>query len=196
MKTEPQSRRSGDSSTSSGGDMVSPLLSGGGKTPREEILMQPDVYIGSVEKRTQKLWVYEGARMKHREVTYVPGLYKIFDEVLVYAADNKQHDPTMKYLIVEIDAAQCRISVFYNGDGDGIPIEVHSQEEGVYDMPEMVFGHLTNCESATPTWKRSLAGGAVTASSLPIYSRRSSSSRSLTDAERGSTSSFNGDLLS
>jgi DNA topoisomerase-2 len=51
----------------------------------------------------------------------------------------------MDHLIVEIDAAQCRISVFYDGDGDGIPIEVHSQEEGAY-VPEMVFGHLSNCD--------------------------------------------------
>jgi DNA topoisomerase-2 len=156
MKTEPQSRPSGDSSTSSGGDMLSSLLSGGGKTPREEILMQPEVYIGSVEKRTQKLWVYEGAWMKHREVTYVPGLYKIFDEVLVYAVDNKQQDPTMDHLIVEIDATQCSISVFYNGDRDGIPIDqIHSQEGGVY-VSEMVFGHLSNCH---PNVEEVSAGG-------------------------------------
>ena len=36
--------------------------------------------------------------MTHREVTYVPGLYKIFDEILVYAADNKQGDPSMNSL--------------------------------------------------------------------------------------------------
>ena len=30
-----------------------------------------------------------------REITYVPGFYKIFDEILVNAADNKQRDPKM-----------------------------------------------------------------------------------------------------
>ena len=42
------------------------------------------------------MWVYEGDEgMVKREVTYVPGLYKIFDEILVNAADNKQRDPKM-----------------------------------------------------------------------------------------------------
>ncbi|RZC92734.1 hypothetical protein C5167_007797 [Papaver somniferum] len=31
--------------------------------------------------------------MVYRSVSYVPGLYKIFDEILVNAADNKQRDP-------------------------------------------------------------------------------------------------------
>ncbi|RZC69470.1 hypothetical protein C5167_032640 [Papaver somniferum] len=31
--------------------------------------------------------------MVYRPVSYVPGLYKIFDEILVNAADNKQRDP-------------------------------------------------------------------------------------------------------
>ena len=39
-----------------------------------------------------------------REVTYVPGLYKIFDEILVNAADNFQRDKTMNKVMIEIDA--------------------------------------------------------------------------------------------
>lgn len=35
-----------------------------------------------------------------RLVTYVPGLYKIFDEIIVNAADNKQRDPNMSKLKV------------------------------------------------------------------------------------------------
>ena len=33
-----------------------------------------------------------------KEITYTPGLYKIFDEILVNAADNKQRDPNMDKL--------------------------------------------------------------------------------------------------
>jgi len=33
----------------------------------------------------------------------VPGLYKIFDEILVNAADNKQRDPKMNTIKVDID---------------------------------------------------------------------------------------------
>lgn len=47
-----------------------------------------------MEPDTRKLWVYDGPEqgMVYRDVTFVPGLYKIFDEILVNAADNKQRD--------------------------------------------------------------------------------------------------------
>ena len=37
-----------------------------------------------------------------KEVTYVPGLLKIFDEILVNAVDNKRRDDGMKYLQVDV----------------------------------------------------------------------------------------------
>lgn len=41
------------------------------------------------------MWVLDTATKKlvYRPITFVPGLYKIFDEILVNAADNKQRDP-------------------------------------------------------------------------------------------------------
>ena len=53
------------------------------KTHLEQILLRPDTYIGSVEKLTQTMTVYdEGVGFRTREVTFVPGLFKIFDEIL------------------------------------------------------------------------------------------------------------------
>jgi DNA topoisomerase-2 len=47
----------------------------------------------------------------------VPGLYKIFDEILVNAADNKQRDPKgMTALKVTVNAAANTISVWNNGE--------------------------------------------------------------------------------
>ena len=34
--------------------------------------------------------------MDYRNISYVPALYKVFDEILVNAADNLQRDPKMK----------------------------------------------------------------------------------------------------
>jgi DNA topoisomerase-2 len=70
------------------------------KTQLEHILLRPDTYVGSIEKHTQTLWVYEDEKMVNRSVTFVPGLYKIFDEILVNAADNKQRHPSMDTLKV------------------------------------------------------------------------------------------------
>lgn len=82
------------------------------------------------------MWVYNSQTdsMESREVSYVPGLYKIFDEVLVNAADNKQRDKNMDEVRVNIDREHGFISVRNNGRG--IPIEIHSVSEMTNDMME------------------------------------------------------------
>ena len=111
-------------------------------TQREHILHRPDTYLDSMYTQTNKLWVYEDGGMVQRDVTYVPSLYKIFDEILVSAADNKRRHPSMNSLRVDIDVQDGRISVYNNGCG--LPVEIHP-EEGVY-VPEVMFGHpLTTC---------------------------------------------------
>lgn len=94
-------------------------------THLEHIMKRPDTYIGSTEKQTDKMWVYNSTTesMEYREVTYVPGLYKIFDEILVNAADNKQNDKNMDEIRVSVDRETGEISVRNNGKG--IPIEIH-----------------------------------------------------------------------
>ncbi|XP_074575235.1 DNA topoisomerase 2-like [Curcuma longa] len=124
------------------------------KTQLEHILLRPDTYIGSVEKHTQSLWVYENGEMVYRPVTYVPGLYKIFDEILVNAADNKQRDPSMDAVKVVIDVEANRISIYNNGDG--VPIEIH-QEEKVY-VPELIFGHLLTSSNYDDNVKKTTGG--------------------------------------
>ncbi len=74
------------------------------KTQLEHILLRPDTYIGSTEAQQQRLWVHDGEQLVLQDVEFVPGLYKIFDEILVNAADNKVRDPKMDTLKVTIDA--------------------------------------------------------------------------------------------
>lgn len=86
------------------------------------------------------MWVFnsEADQIELREVSYVPGLYKIFDEILVNAADNKQRDKNMNEIRVWVDREKGEIAVRNNGRG--IPIEMHEKEK-IY-IPEMIFGHL------------------------------------------------------
>ncbi|PHH86261.1 hypothetical protein CDD83_10488 [Cordyceps sp. RAO-2017] len=109
-------------------------------TQLEHIIKRPDTYIGSVEKTDQQMWVFnkETSQMEYRNITYVPGFYKIFDEILVNAADNKQRDASMTYMKVNIDREAGEISVENNGKG--IPIVIHEKEK-IY-IPELIFGHL------------------------------------------------------
>uniref|UniRef100_A0A672ZJC4 DNA topoisomerase 2 n=1 Tax=Sphaeramia orbicularis TaxID=375764 RepID=A0A672ZJC4_9TELE len=109
------------------------------KTQLEHILLRPDSYIGSVEPVTQQMWVYdENVGLNCRDVTFVPGLYKIFDEILVNAADNKQRDKSMSCIKVNIDVENNTISVWNNGKG--IPVVEHKVEK-VY-VPALIFGQL------------------------------------------------------
>ncbi|KAM7370981.1 hypothetical protein PAMP_010487 [Pampus punctatissimus] len=109
------------------------------KTQLEHILLRPDSYIGSVEPVTQQMWVYDqDVGLNCRDVTFVPGLYKIFDEILVNAADNKQRDKSMSCIKVNIDAENNTISVWNNGKG--IPVVEHKVEK-VY-VPALIFGQL------------------------------------------------------
>lgn len=54
------------------------------KTQLEHILLRPDTYIGSVERVEQEMWIWdmEAERMVKKNIKYVPGLFKIFDEIL------------------------------------------------------------------------------------------------------------------
>ncbi|KAM9824701.1 DNA topoisomerase 2-beta [Neosynchiropus ocellatus] len=109
------------------------------KTQLEHILLRPDTYIGSVEPITQPMWVFdEEVGMNQREITYVPGLYKIFDEILVNAADNKQRDKNMAAIKITIDPESNTISIWNNGKG--IPVVEHKDEK-MY-VPALIFGHL------------------------------------------------------
>ncbi len=86
------------------------------------------------------MWVLDAStkRIVKKQTTYVPGLFKIFDEIMVNAADNKQRDPSMTTIKVDIDRETNTISVA--NDGKGIPVQIHS-EHNCY-VPELICGHL------------------------------------------------------
>uniref|UniRef100_A0A5K3ERP5 DNA topoisomerase (ATP-hydrolyzing) n=1 Tax=Mesocestoides corti TaxID=53468 RepID=A0A5K3ERP5_MESCO len=54
------------------------------KTQLEHILIRPDTYIGSVSRSATMMWVFDKEKqsMVQKEITYTPGLYKIYDEIL------------------------------------------------------------------------------------------------------------------
>ncbi|XP_035756801.1 DNA topoisomerase 2-alpha [Egretta garzetta] len=125
------------------------------KTQLEHILLRPDTYIGSVELVTQQMWVFdEDVGLNCRDVTFVPGLYKIFDEILVNAADNKQRDKSMSCIKVTIDVENNTISVWNNGKG--IPVVEHKVEK-VY-VPALIFGQLLTSSNYDDNEKKVTGG--------------------------------------
>ena len=111
---------------------------------REHILELPDTYVGSVETHDEWRWILDtDGKMVHRKISFNPGFYKLFDELLVNARDARvrsigSENPIKHIAIVVKDEDALVISV--ENDGDGIPIEKHAEKQ-VW-IPEMIFGHL------------------------------------------------------
>ncbi|KAG5443900.1 DNA topoisomerase 2-alpha, variant 2 [Clonorchis sinensis] len=126
------------------------------KTQLEHILLRPDSYIGSTERNVQSMWVMDEEKqcMVYRDILFSPGLYKIFDEILVNAADNKVRDPTMTCVKVDIEPEQNMIKIWNNGKG--IPVVQH-KVENVY-VPTLIFGHLLTSSNYDDT-ERKVTGG-------------------------------------
>lgn len=125
-------------------------------TPLEHILKRPDSYIGSIESHTDECWVLSEDKscMEKKTLSYVPGLYKIFDEILVNAIDQSSQDPIVDKISVSIDKENGSISIM--NTGSGIPIEIHSKEK-VY-IPEMIFGELLTSSNYDDSQKRTVGG--------------------------------------
>jgi DNA topoisomerase-2 len=84
------------------------------------------------------------------ELTYIPGLLKIFDEVIVNAIDHsmrlkadedkgKEDIKHVKNIKVTIDKVSGRITIM--NDGNGVDIKKHSAYGDLW-IPELIFGEL------------------------------------------------------
>ena len=111
-------------------------------THREHILELPDTYIGSVETIEDSRWVFseKTSKMEFKTLKFNPGLYKIFDEVLVNARDAMVRSGNVKRIDVTCGLEDNTYTISVKNDGDGIPTDIH-KETGVY-APELIFGHL------------------------------------------------------
>lgn len=131
----------------------------------EHILRRPGMYIGSIKTETCPMWVFNDNREKTesviclKEISYVPGLYKIYDEILVNARDHvvrcaeEKLEPCTQ-IKVNIDQTAGRITVRNNGAG--IPIEENKKHKIL--IPSMIFGELLAGSSFDDTEKRKVGG--------------------------------------
>lgn len=112
------------------------------KTHHEHILdpSTADSYIGSIHNDEMEIYVYDDKENKiiKKKQHITLGLYKIFDEILVNAADNTVRDKKCNKIEVNINEELGEITVKNNGST--IPIEIH-KEYNIY-VPELIFGNL------------------------------------------------------
>ena len=153
-------------------------------TDREHILKKPDTYIGTIEPAETMEYVMDApavapatngdavaaaaapALLTRRSITYIPGLYKLFDEGMVNmrdhvvrqaqaVADGKPDALPVTTLEVEIDPADGTIHM--TNDGNGIDVAQHPEHK--LWIPEMIFGHLRTSTNYDENKKEKIVGG-------------------------------------
>jgi DNA topoisomerase II len=125
-------------------------------TQLEHVLARPGMYVGSTENDDIKQWVVgNDGKMVERLLTFSPGLFKIFDEILVNAIDHSANESNMVDRIsVEVDKDSGVVSV--TNTGGGIPVEIHDQHK-MY-VPELIFGNLMTSSNYDDTQERVVGG--------------------------------------
>ena len=103
-------------------------------------LLRPDMYIGSVEASMLPMWIYDEETTKFikSDIQFSPGIYKIFDEIMVNAYDHTIRTKDCKNIKIDFDKSSGRITVW--NDGQGIPVKIN-EKHNIY-VPEMIFGNF------------------------------------------------------
>lgn len=133
------------------------------KTDKQHILDNPDTYIGSVENVDASMWIYddESNRIVLRNIEYIPGLYKLFDEGIVNCRDHVirmiQSSMLEKKFVSSIETTIDEDgTITLMNDGNGIDVAKHPEND--LWIPEMVFGHLRTSTNYNKEEKRIVGG--------------------------------------
>lgn len=133
------------------------------KTHHEHILDLPDTYAGSIENSKTEMYIYDEEEkiMKLKTIEYIPALYKIFDEIIVNAADHavrlnsdEKAENKVTTIKINIDQENNEISVYNNGDG----IDIEYDEDNKMYNPQLIFGELLTSENYDNN-KEKIVGG-------------------------------------
>jgi DNA topoisomerase-2 len=136
------------------------------KTDIEHILSNPDTYIGSVEEVDSEQWILsvDGDKIIEKNIKYISGLFKLFDEGIVNCRD---HVVRMLQAIANgqtncLPVTNIEITIDEDGtitmlnDGNGIDVAEHPEHK--IWIPEMIFGHLRTSTNYDKTEKKIVGG--------------------------------------
>ena len=136
------------------------------KTDKQHILDNPDTYIGSVEKVDADMWIMneDGSKIIEKNINYIPGLFKLFDEGIVNCRDHVVRMQTAISQNVENSLPVTYIDIGISPDGtitminDGNGIDVAEHPEYKIWIPELIFGHLRTSTNYNKEEKKIVGG--------------------------------------
>ena len=118
------------------------------KTDKQHILDNPDTYIGSVECVDQEMFICENNKLECKNINYVPGLYKLFDEGIVNCRDHvirlqkamhEKKDDIIPVTYISVSISDDGVITMIN---DGIEMEEAKNPKNVFGKQELILGHL------------------------------------------------------
>lgn len=128
-------------------------------TDKDHILKKPDTYMGSVEVISSKMWVFDETEIKEKVIDYIPGFFKMVDEVLVNCRDHVERmktEPDSK-MVTEISiSVEEDGTIVATNNGNGIDVAIHPAN-GKY-IPEMVFAQLRTSTNYVENVKTIIGG--------------------------------------
>ena len=141
------------------------------KTDKQHVLDNPDTYTGSMEMTEYDTYIFdeETKAIIAKQITIIPGLYKLFDEGVVNCRD---HCVRMAQIIASglaaagpsatVPVSCIDISISADGtitmlnDGNGIDVAKHPEEDTW--IPEMIFAHLRTSTNYDKEQKKTTGG--------------------------------------
>ena len=136
------------------------------KTDKQHILDNPDTYIGSIETIDSDMWIMNETNDKiiEKNINYVPGLFKLFDEGIVNCRDHVVRMQSKIEAKVENSLPVTYIDIAIQEDGtiiminDGNGIDVVQHPEYNTWVPELIFGHLRTSTNYNKEEKKIVGG--------------------------------------
>ena len=136
------------------------------KTDKQHILDNPDTYIGSIETIDSDMWIMNETNDKiiEKNINYVPGLFKLFDEGIVNCRDHVVRMQSKIEAKVENSLPVTYIDISIQEDGtiiminDGNGIDVVKHPEYNTWVPELIFGHLRTSTNYNKEEKKIVGG--------------------------------------
>jgi DNA topoisomerase-2 len=163
-----------DSSVRAGGDSAASLAVASPskkKKKKLEVEVEEDALVedATTSPATTSAAPVPSSRMVYRKIAMVPGLFKLFDEILVNAADNKQRD-TKEHAMTRLDVTIAKNSVTVKNNGYGISVRKH-EDYPELRIPELIFGELLTSSNYDEDVKQTVGGtNGLGAKLVNIYS--------------------------
>jgi DNA topoisomerase-2 len=137
------------------------------KTDKQHILDNPDTYIGSIEEVDSQQWILNenGEKIYEKNISYVPALFKLFDEGIVNCRDHcirmqqaiaKGTPDSLPVTYIDISVNQEDGTITMTNDGNGIDVAEHPEYK--IWIPELIFGHLRTSTNYDKTEKKIVGG--------------------------------------